>query len=82
MVARIFYMIAKLPFIQNHYIRKYNFTHKVEDGWSILYSGDEWVDATGIEGDSWKHRAAMHGLANNPLVVRLIIGRELYEREN
>lgn len=72
MVARICYIITKLPFIQNYYIRKYNFTHKVEDGWSILCCGDEWVDATGIEGDSWKRRAAMHGLANNPLVIKLI----------
>lgn len=72
-MAKFFYMIAKLRIVQRHYIRKYNFSHRIEDGWSIIYSGGKWIDATGVEANiPWEHTAGMLGLANNPLVIRLI----------
>ena len=71
-LAKMFYELAKLSIVQMYYIRKYNFSHVIENGWSFIYSGSQLVDATGMNSESWKHRAGILGLSNNPLVIKLL----------
>lgn len=73
-LAKMFYNLAKLPIIQRYYIWKYDFHHVIEDDVSIIYSGSQWIDMCNINSnESWKHRAGILGLSNNPLVTKLLI---------
>ena len=71
-LAKMFYELAKLRIIQNYYICKYDFSHVVKDDISIIYSGNQWIDAGSINNEPWRHRAGMLGLSNNPLVIKLL----------
>ena len=71
-LAKMFYNLAKLPLIQNYYIRKYNMSCVTEDGWNIIYSGDQWILASGVNTESWKHYAGMLGLSNNKIVIKIL----------
>lgn len=70
--AKIFYMIAMLPFVQSYYIHKYDMHCITEDECECIYSGNQLVEVTGVGAMSWKHRAGMLGLSQNRLVVYLL----------